>query len=420
MDFSLFFDDVTTRHHSGESQHGFLLEAVRFADAHDFCAIWPPQQPVNALPGSAKPLADQLRATLGAAASRIAVRSASPVTPDGPLPPGSGIWIVATDNSDQFKTAGRVGTRVLTHLLGSSIESLAKDIALYRRMWAESGHSGLAYVTVVAPTLVDGGESLANEVVREAMREHLRQKSVLLREAAWDFPGFLQASEETGITIDQFLSMQSSSKFDELIQFSADRYAANSGLFGNQRRCLALVERLEKIGVDEIACLINFGWPPSIALQHLPALNELRLAWDSRTATGTNNSQNGGTAIGERRRVGIALSAANESRAPRHTETQQKMVALWKRLLDVPEVDLSDNFFDVGGHSLLAARVVSEIDRTFGASLSVKTLMVSSLSQIAAEVDRLAATGQNGDQWDTAATSESPKVRPLSSYFKNP
>jgi acyl carrier protein len=95
------------------------------------------------------------------------------------------------------------------------------------------------------------------------------------------------------------------------------------------------------------------------------------------------------------------------------------MAELWQRLLDVSEVDLSDHFFDLGGHSLLAARAASEIDRTFGVSLSVKTLTVSSLRQIAAEVDRLAAKGQNGDPWDTAAPSQSPKVRPVSSYFKN-
>ena len=112
-------------------------------------------------------------------------------------------------------------------------------------------------------------------------------------------------------------------------------------------------------------------------------------------------------------------TVAKDCSLPRHTETQQKIVALWKLLLDVAEIDLGDNFFDLGGHSLLAARAVSEIERAFGISLSVKTLMVSSLSQIASEIDRLAAKGRNEDNLATAATSESPKVGRPSSYFKN-
>ncbi len=123
---------------------------------------------------------------------------------------------------------------MLTYLLGRSIESLAKDIALYRRTWAESGRVGHGYVTIVAPALVSNGEAVVNQAVREAMQAHLRQKTALLREAAWDFPRFARASEEDGITIDQFLSMQSNSEFDELLQFSVERYIATGSLIGNR------------------------------------------------------------------------------------------------------------------------------------------------------------------------------------------
>ena len=295
------------------------------------------------------------------------------------------------NDSDDFKAAGRFGARVLSHLLGRSIESLAKDIALYRRTWAESGHAGEGYVTVVAPTLVGDNEAVIKQAAREALKARLREDVSLLREAAWDFPDFAKASEEQGATLDEFLSTRSGEQLEALLHFSAERYVATSGLFGGQFRCLALVERLKQIGVDEIGCLIDFGWPASATLEHLPALNNLRLASNPRKIAGTDTSGDDTAASTARSSSTLPMPAAKPPLGPGRTETQKKMAVLWEKLLDVPEVDLSDNFFDLGGHSLLAARAVSEIDRTFGARLPLKTLMVSSLSQVASEIDRLAA-----------------------------
>src|SRR6185436_8151668 len=40
--------------------------------------------------------------------------------------------------------------------------------------------------------------------------------------------------------------------------------------------CLEMVERLKSIGVDEIACLIDFGVDSQLVLDHLPHLDEVR------------------------------------------------------------------------------------------------------------------------------------------------
>jgi acyl carrier protein len=39
---------------------------------------------------------------------------------------------------------------------------------------------------------------------------------------------------------------------------------------------------------------------------------------------------------------------------------------IWRRLLEVPKVTASDNFFDLGGHSLLVARMVAQLNRELG------------------------------------------------------
>ena len=40
---------------------------------------------------------------------------------------------------------------------------------------------------------------------------------------------------------------------------AVDRYLGTSGLFGTPEGCLQIIEKLKAIGVDEVACLIDFG-----------------------------------------------------------------------------------------------------------------------------------------------------------------
>ena len=58
--------------------------------------------------------------------------------------------------------------------------------------------------------------------------------------------------------------------------------------------------------------------------------------------------------------------------------------------IDVSTIGVHDNFFDIGGHSLLAMRVISGIfDRT-GARLSPRIIVLSSLEHIAGECEQAA------------------------------
>ncbi|MGH2506704.1 MAG: non-ribosomal peptide synthetase, partial [Ktedonobacteraceae bacterium] len=54
--------------------------------------------------------------------------------------------------------------------------------------------------------------------------------------------------------------------------------------------------------------------------------------------------------------------------APR-TPLEEQLVDLWGRLLDVERVGIADDFFALGGHSLLVVRLVSEIEKLFGKRL---------------------------------------------------
>ena len=70
---------------------------------------------------------------------------------------------------------------------------------------------------------------------------------------------------------------------DAILNFAFERYYETSGLFGSIETCLAMVDELKAIGVDEIACLIDYGVPNEIALASLDKLNQVRELANSHT-----------------------------------------------------------------------------------------------------------------------------------------
>jgi acyl carrier protein len=66
-----------------------------------------------------------------------------------------------------------------------------------------------------------------------------------------------------------------------------------------------------------------------------------------------------------------ALLPASRQRVPARTEAEGAIAAIWQDVLKVPEVGMHDNFFDLGGHSLLILQVHARIRETFDTQLSV-------------------------------------------------
>ncbi|MFE9635254.1 amino acid adenylation domain-containing protein [Streptomyces sp. NPDC006463] len=67
------------------------------------------------------------------------------------------------------------------------------------------------------------------------------------------------------------------------------------------------------------------------------------------------------------------LGAAVGERAPR-TPREEQLCALFAEVLDLPRVGIDDNFFHLGGHSLLIIRLASRIRDVFGAELTIRTM----------------------------------------------
>jgi acyl transferase domain-containing protein len=89
--------------------------------------------------------------------------------------------------------------------------------------------------------------------------------------------------------------------------------------------------------------------------------------------------------------------AANGNHVAPRTRTERTIADIWKRLLGVEEVNLHDNFLDVGGHSLLGIRVLKEVEDLLGVELNPNTLARQTLVQVASECDRLSGNGGSPD-----------------------
>src|SRR5882724_3348244 len=59
--------------------------------------------------------------------------------------------------------------------------------------------------------------------------------------------------------------------------------------------------------------------------------------------------------------------------APR-SSIEEKLVEVWQEILDVRPIGIHDNFFDLGGHSLAGASLISRLNRIFGLDLAVRVL----------------------------------------------
>ncbi len=68
------------------------------------------------------------------------------------------------------------------------------------------------------------------------------------------------------------------------------------------------------------------------------------------------------------------------------SDTEKKMAAIWSRLLNIEKVGVSDNFFEIGGHSLLIARLTPRIKDEFHVDLPFRqffeTPTIEALSKV--------------------------------------
>ncbi len=152
------------------------------------------------------------------------------------------IWISCTGGKERFIEAGVIGANVLTALLFQSIEELAEKIALYRQSRAEHGHDpNTGHVTLMLHTFIAEDINFVRSKVRKPFTNYLKSSVNLWQHEIKNLDDLDDEEKEY------------------LLAYAFERYFQNSALMGTPRTCLQMVKKLREVGVNEIACLIDFG-----------------------------------------------------------------------------------------------------------------------------------------------------------------
>ena len=344
MEFSLFFfsaDGSAVK----DDKYRLFLESLQYADQNDFTAIWTPERhfhpfgglyPNPAILGAAAatltkqiqiragsvvvPFQDPLRVAeewsvidnlsggrVGIAcasgwhvndfvlapanyqrrreimAERIAViqklwRGEPVALPNGagklidvriypqPIQPSLPIWL-ASHSDATFIQAGEIGAHVLTVLWDTQVEDLARRIRIYRKARAQYGlDPEQGKVTLMLHTYIGDTMAIVREQVTSAYEDYL----------------FVNL----GLQDDHVRSVDEANRRSDpdtrfIIGRATEELFRSRGLVGTPDVCLEKLAGLQAIGVDEVACLIDFGVALDATMRSLEKLSDLRRAYNA-------------------------------------------------------------------------------------------------------------------------------------------
>lgn len=183
-----------------------------------------------------------------------------------PLQPELPLWLTTSGSRATWLKAGELGTHVLSGLQGPPEDALTDNVRGYREARRQAGHDPSAgRVTVMLHTFLGDDLEAVREAVRAPMTRYLRTFVVQSRDLEL---GAL------GLSSDKVTDRD----LDDLAGFLFAEYFEERSLLGTPAKCAATVERLARAGVDEVACLVDFGLPEGEVLAGLERLAAFREA----------------------------------------------------------------------------------------------------------------------------------------------
>ncbi|WP_298857711.1 MupA/Atu3671 family FMN-dependent luciferase-like monooxygenase [uncultured Sulfitobacter sp.] len=185
------------------------------------------------------------------------------------------VWVTTAGNPDTWREAGEIGANVLTHLLGQSVAEVADKIKIYHAALRGAGHDPADFkVTLMLHTYLSETREHAEEIAREPMKDYLRAAAGLIKQYAWAFPAF-KRPKGVNNAFEMDMSGLDEEEMEAILEFAFQRYFNDSGMFGTIEDAVARTEELKRIGVDEIACLIDYGIDVDMVLEGLKPLAEV-------------------------------------------------------------------------------------------------------------------------------------------------
>lgn len=193
----------------------------------------------------------------------------SVVTFPRPLQTSLNVWILVAQNTESFIAAGKAGFNVFTMLYGIDLPDLAEKIGLYRQARRDAGFDPASgRVTLMLHTLVGPDSAWVRRAVEAPFKDYIRSSLVAHMKARATPDGRpLDATEQ-----------------ENVLQYAFERYYETGALFGTVDEVRYRVGQVLETGVDEIACLMDFGVNYAVVHQSLPYLEQLVASFQERSA----------------------------------------------------------------------------------------------------------------------------------------
>ncbi len=179
-----------------------------------------------------------------------------------PLQPELNVWLLVTKNDQGFLHAGRQGYNIFTMLYGNNFEDMRKKIALYRQGRQEGGHNPQeGIVTLMLHTLVHENQDLVYQSIESPFKAYIKSS----------LNAHIQTLEESSV-MNEGVSEPEKTK---ILDYAYQRYVKTAAIFGTVDDGRKVVDEAMAIGVNEIACLVDFGVDYALVKESLTYLEQL-------------------------------------------------------------------------------------------------------------------------------------------------
>jgi natural product biosynthesis luciferase-like monooxygenase protein len=179
-----------------------------------------------------------------------------PVPLQRPIP----LWLTATSGSATFAEAGRRGLGLLTAYLQQSRQDMENNARGYREAFAAKSPGGTPHLTLMVHACAAPTRREALAAVQEPLTAYQDQ--------------FLDLHDR-GHDPDARDAALTERERRELARYAAYKYASDRGLIGGPTEIAERLRYLASIGVDEVACLVDFGLTPAQVTDTLLRLAEI-------------------------------------------------------------------------------------------------------------------------------------------------
>ncbi len=185
------------------------------------------------------------------------------------------IWITVSGKTETFVDAGKMGANILTHLLWQDPSDLQEKIQAYRNSLKENGFDPQSKtVSVMLHTFVGEDLNEVKKIVKKPLKNYIKS-SVHLVETMTAAVKKTKGNNSIG-RYGKTSDVMSEDLKEELLDIAFERFFNSASLLGDFEHCSNVLKKLKSFGVDELACLIDFGLDDQTILQGLENLNKLK------------------------------------------------------------------------------------------------------------------------------------------------